>query len=199
MEVPGNADPKEDQFAKRSGIRSEKVSKNEFQRLRNIAASKKIKIPRALGAPGSDEIKAKIALAKVSTASAGKFQPELQNEKRRRNALPRKSLQPMMPKAAKKPLKANFKPGDEKKNNVELMNDILKKLPKIDMEKAVNRQMNQEDNQRHEDKKTKSVKKGGKKRGGSNKKGGIRGKKSNSDFGPGAKLKRNTIGRKTRK
>ena len=169
--------------------------------MRNIAASRKIKIPRALSSHGTTEIKTKITLAKVSTASAGKFQPLLKSEKSRRNALPKKSLEPMMPRSSKKPLKS-FAPGDEKKNNVELMKDILKKRPKFAVEKAVNRQMNQDERQVHEDKQNKTGKKGNKK-GGSNIKKGSKGRKggnkNKSAIGGGAKGKKSTMGRKKRK
>lgn len=46
LEVPQNANPLEDQFAKQSEKKSEKVAKNELQRLRNIAKARKIKVPR---------------------------------------------------------------------------------------------------------------------------------------------------------
>lgn len=46
LEVPQNADPMEDQFAKKVEAKSERVAKNELQRLRNIAKSKNIKVPR---------------------------------------------------------------------------------------------------------------------------------------------------------
>lgn len=46
LEVPQNADPNEDQFEKKAVAKSENVAKNELQRLRNIAKSKKIKVPR---------------------------------------------------------------------------------------------------------------------------------------------------------
>lgn len=46
LEVPNNADPMEDQFAKVTKAKSEKVAKNELQRLRNIAKARKVKIPR---------------------------------------------------------------------------------------------------------------------------------------------------------
>lgn len=51
LEVPGNADPYEDQFAKKISEKSEKVAKNEFQRLRNLAKAKNIKIPKVGLAP----------------------------------------------------------------------------------------------------------------------------------------------------
>lgn len=51
MEVPGNAaDPNVDLFAEKREAKKERVAKNEYQRLRNIAASRKIKVP-AVGLP----------------------------------------------------------------------------------------------------------------------------------------------------
>lgn len=46
LEVPGNADPMEDQFAKKKKIKQENVAKNELQRMRNIAVARKVKVPR---------------------------------------------------------------------------------------------------------------------------------------------------------
>jgi regulator of ribosome biosynthesis len=46
LPVPDRADPKEDQFSKLAEIKSENVAKNEFQRLRNLAKAKNVKIPR---------------------------------------------------------------------------------------------------------------------------------------------------------
>lgn len=46
LEVPENANPMEDQFTKISTAKTERVSKNELQRLRNIAKSKNVKVPR---------------------------------------------------------------------------------------------------------------------------------------------------------
>jgi hypothetical protein len=43
IEVPQNADPYEDQFAKRKKVKTERQAKNELQRLRNIARSQKMK------------------------------------------------------------------------------------------------------------------------------------------------------------
>lgn len=46
IEVPHNADPLEDQFAKIMEARGERIAKNELQRLRNIAKARKVKVPR---------------------------------------------------------------------------------------------------------------------------------------------------------
>jgi regulator of ribosome biosynthesis len=47
LPVPDTGDPNEDQFSKLSETKSENVAKNEFQRLRNLAKAKNVKIPRA--------------------------------------------------------------------------------------------------------------------------------------------------------
>jgi regulator of ribosome biosynthesis len=46
LPVPDGADPNEDQFTKQSETKSENIAKNEFQRLRNLAKAKNVKIPR---------------------------------------------------------------------------------------------------------------------------------------------------------
>lgn len=49
--MPGNAaDPNVDLFAQKREAKKERVAKNEYQRLRNIASSRKIKVP-AIGLP----------------------------------------------------------------------------------------------------------------------------------------------------
>ena len=47
LEVPANADPYEDQFEKKSEAKSERVAKNELQRLKNIARARKVQVPSA--------------------------------------------------------------------------------------------------------------------------------------------------------
>lgn len=46
LEVPQNSDPMVDQFEKVSKAKSERVAKNELQRLRNIAKARNVKVPR---------------------------------------------------------------------------------------------------------------------------------------------------------
>lgn len=45
LEVPGNADPMEDQFERKAEGKAERCSKNELQRLRNLARAKKVDVP----------------------------------------------------------------------------------------------------------------------------------------------------------
>lgn len=43
-----------DMYEKKAGVKSEKVAKNELQRLKNIARAKKVKIPR-VGLPTTSD------------------------------------------------------------------------------------------------------------------------------------------------
>jgi len=77
IEVPANADPNEDQFAKRQSAKKERVAKNEFQRLKNLSRSKKINV-RNDGAiintkSSAIDVKKALATAKYSDASMGQF------------------------------------------------------------------------------------------------------------------------------
>ncbi|XP_069952098.1 ribosome biogenesis regulatory protein homolog [Cherax quadricarinatus] len=85
-EVPDNADPYEDQFAKAAEIKKENIAKNEYQLLRNIAKHRKLKVPN-VGVTGNEYASAKVLglathYARRATASLGKFQPDLPNEKK---------------------------------------------------------------------------------------------------------------------
>jgi len=58
LPVPDTAHPNEDQFSKMAKTKNENVAKNEFQRLRNLAKSKNVKIPR-VGFVSADKLSAK--------------------------------------------------------------------------------------------------------------------------------------------
>ena len=77
-----------DPFEKASKDKSERVAKNELQRLRNIARAKKVSVPGVGLAPivskttasavsASQDLQKAADLAKKSTASLGKFQEKL--------------------------------------------------------------------------------------------------------------------------
>ncbi|XP_067042982.1 ribosome biogenesis regulatory protein homolog [Acropora muricata] len=131
LEVPANADPYEDQFAKKIEAKKERVAKNEYQRLRNIARNKKIAMPDKLLAPtatrpSKEQVSVKLNLSRVSTASVGKFTEMLPKEK-----LPKKTGK-----------KRKFEPvvGDlsgERSRNLELAMKIARKEP-LDITKALN-------------------------------------------------------------
>ncbi|RNA08704.1 ribosome biogenesis regulatory -like protein [Brachionus plicatilis] len=87
IEIKKNEDPNQDFFSKRTQERNERVSKNELQRLRNIARSSKKKVPGVGATPSvlsenPDKLKLKKALniAKRADASMSKFSRKLENE-----------------------------------------------------------------------------------------------------------------------
>lgn len=75
VEAKDDTDP----FAKAKATKQERQSKNELQRLRNIAKSKNIKLPK-VGLPSrehfssSQQFSEALTVARMSTASVGKFQ-----------------------------------------------------------------------------------------------------------------------------
>lgn len=87
IEVPENKDPYEDQFEKIKNEKKERVAKNEFKRLKNIArntkGSKDAMSSQLKPEANKDKqrLTKEIDVAKVSTASMGKFQENLPNEK----------------------------------------------------------------------------------------------------------------------
>ncbi|XP_076345231.1 ribosome biogenesis regulatory protein homolog isoform X2 [Tachypleus tridentatus] len=85
IEIPENSDPNVDYFGKKKEEKKERIAKNEFQRLRNIARAQKTKVP-GVGitpseTPSKQQVKTALAVAKTSVASVGKFTSKLPNEK----------------------------------------------------------------------------------------------------------------------
>ncbi|XP_057366161.1 ribosome biogenesis regulatory protein homolog [Daphnia carinata] len=138
VEVPGNAHNGMDPIALRKTKKQESVAKNELQRLRNISArmqKSKAKSKISLEPterPTAEQLNRSVFIAHTATASVGKFQPNLKEQK------------PVLKSGQKR----HFDPlvGDLKKETTKSL-DILDKLsnkkPKLDIEKAVNREMNQ--------------------------------------------------------
>lgn len=133
LEVPKNVDPMEDQFQKKKDLRSEKVAKNEIQRMKNVARAKKITIPRTgiLGSetPTSTELLKAAVIAKASTASVGKFQEKLSKDK----PVTAKGIKELIPGSKRKASHL----GEEKTKNLELVTSILSKKPKLNADKAL--------------------------------------------------------------
>lgn len=127
VEVSEHADPTVDHLAVKATAKQEKQSKNELQRLRNLARAKNVKVPR-VGIPNSDyyhdtrQIATAVTVARSSTASVGKFQNRLPKEKDAKN------VKDMVPgtKKIKQPI---FKPGEEIKRNLGFVDKILSKRP----------------------------------------------------------------------
>lgn len=79
-------------------------------------------------------------VAKASTASLGKFQDKLPKEKEARG----KGIKELIPGKERKRKAPIPNATVEKANNLTLLDNILSKRPKIDMEKAVSKQINEE-------------------------------------------------------
>uniref|UniRef100_A0A1I7YTH5 Ribosome biogenesis regulatory protein n=1 Tax=Steinernema glaseri TaxID=37863 RepID=A0A1I7YTH5_9BILA len=127
LEVPDNQDPYRDFFGERIQDKKDRVAKNELQRLQNIArtvkpAQKEQQAP--IGATtdaekSKQELDEQIYRAKVATASIGKHQEALKNEKTK-------------PKGKRHQFAPNFgDSGGERKRHLEILDSIGTKKPKI--------------------------------------------------------------------
>lgn len=190
LEVPKNADPYEDMFQKKIDLRNEKVAKNEIQRMKNIVRAKKEEVPRGgfLGpeVASASQLLTAVTVAKSSTASVGKFQEKLPKEKPARGL----GVKELIPGAKRKPSHLTENP--EKEVNLDLVNNILKKKPRYDVEKAISLQKQEAKLENENPDKTsgssKQKRKGGRKSAGKKPKGG-RGKRAGG---------KNSVGRKRR-
>ncbi|KAJ0022946.1 hypothetical protein NQD34_015080 [Periophthalmus magnuspinnatus] len=138
IEVPNKADPNEDQFAKRVKAKKERVAKNELNRLKNIARAQKIKIPTTGLTPkaqqSKDELALAVSVAKTSTASVGRFQDQLPKEKASKKKGQKRKFEPVI---------GDF--SNEKQKQLDLLQIMDSKKPKLNVTKAVNKQMREED------------------------------------------------------
>ncbi|KAL6097876.1 rrs1 [Pungitius sinensis] len=183
IEVPVTADPNEDQFAKRTAAKKERVAKNEFNRLKNIARAQKVKLPGEGLVPRAQQPKEDLAravsVARTSTASMGRFQDRLPKEKPPRNTGKKRKFEPNI---------GDF--SSEKKKQLEMLRLMGSKTPKLDINKAVAKQIREENREEAVAKYKKGGKKGrpgsmsGKGKGGKGK-GGQGGKGKGSMGGKG--------------
>jgi regulator of ribosome biosynthesis len=109
-------------------------------------------------------LQAAVTVAKSSTASLGKFQGKLPKEKEARG------VSAITPGATRKRKLPPVSGAEEKTQNLSIVESVLSKRPKIDMEKAVARHINEEQLQRSEEKKTERPKRSRKSQGGGGKK-----------------------------
>jgi len=196
MEIKDNADPMEDPFEKEIEAKKERVAKNEIKRLRNIARAQKVKVPGAqgvapiLGGKGSvqnsgQDLSKAAELAKSSTASLGKFQEKLSGKLEKANEASKKEKGP----------KRKFDPlvsesGTEKERNLKVLDMITSKKPKLDLNKAVGKQINKEDKEKSEEKSNARGKGRGSGRGGKgrkSKKGDFKNRGAGKNYGKGKK------------
>lgn len=183
IEVPETSDPNEDQFAKRVKAKKERVAKNEFNRLKNIARAQKIKVPGTGGLvpkaqQSRDELSKAVSVARTSTASAGRFQDSLPKEKAPRNTGKKRKFEPLI---------GNF--SSERERQLELLKVMDSKKPKLDITKAVNKQMREEDREEASAKRKKGAGKKGRKGNPGGKGGKGKGGKGGKGGGGGGKKK----------
>ncbi|XP_006615420.1 ribosome biogenesis regulatory protein homolog [Apis dorsata] len=130
VEVNDEGKAMEDPFTAAKIAKEERKSKNELQRLHNIAKSKNIKIPK-VGLPtkehfsDSQQLSQAVTIARTSTASLGKFQDRLPKEKDAKGIA--KQVPGMKRKAEEIPKNLQ----EEKKRNTNLADSILKSNTKI--------------------------------------------------------------------
>ena len=128
-----------------------------------------------------DELSRAVSVAKTSTASAGRFQDSLPKEKAPKNMGKKRKFEPLI---------GNF--SNEKQKQLELLKVMDGKKPKLDITKAVNKQMREEDREEAAAKHRKGAGKKGRKGNMSGKgkgKGGKGGKGKGKAGGRGGKKK----------
>ncbi|XP_072043881.1 ribosome biogenesis regulatory protein homolog [Amphiura filiformis] len=157
LEVPGSVDPNTDMFAKKRGEKRERTSKNELQRLKNIARGQKLKVAgeglKPTANPSRNVVNKAIHIAKQSTASIGKFEEKLPKEPRAKNMGKRRKFEPVFGGL-----------GKEKDREKHILDVILKKKPRMNITKATNREMveQQQDGSKDDARKRQRVGKKGK-------------------------------------
>uniref|UniRef100_A0A3P8W6H6 Ribosome biogenesis regulatory protein n=1 Tax=Cynoglossus semilaevis TaxID=244447 RepID=A0A3P8W6H6_CYNSE len=189
---PPKAKPatKWEQFAKLKGIQKKKktnlvwdenrVAKNELNRLRNIARSQKGKVPGVGLTPtaqqSKDDLGRAVTVAKTSTASMGRFQDRLPKEKPAKNMGKKRKFEPLI---------GDF--SNERQKQLELLKVLGNKTPKLDITKAVNKQMREEDREEAAAKYRKGAGKKGRKGNNMSGKGKGKGGKGKGVKGKGGK------------
>lgn len=182
MEYKEGQDVDVDPFEKAIQEKRERVAKNELQRLRNIARTRNTKVPGVGLTTSNDnnDLKKAAELAKVSTASMGKFQDKLPSQLEKK----------VQVKSGKKRKFDALVGGDEKEKNIKVLESIQRKAPKLNVTKGVGKQIHGEEQERRKSKgNNKKDKKGGKRRGNFSKgKQSKAGGKNNNRGAPKAKM-----------
>ncbi|KAM8810747.1 ribosome biogenesis regulatory protein homolog [Eudromia elegans] len=192
-EVPAGAGPDEDMLARGRREKRERVARNEFNRLRNLARAARAAVPlHPTGHQSRAELAHVARVARTATASLGRFQPRLPKE-------------PAEPPARGSGRKRRFAPllGDlaaERGRQLELLRGMSSKKPALDITRAVNKQLREEDaeaakgrKRAHRGKRGRRQQqrpgRGGKKGGGGGKKSGGKRQQQRPALGGGRKKK----------
>ncbi|XP_042641891.1 ribosome biogenesis regulatory protein homolog [Tyto alba] len=171
-EVPAGADPEEDQFARLRREKRERVARNELNRLRNLARAHRAGTAAAplhpTGHQSREELGHVARVARLSTASLGRFQPRLPKEPAElpsRSGGRKRRFEPLLGDLAA-----------ERSRQLELLRDMGSKKPVLDITRAVNKQLRQEEAEAAAAKGKKQSQRG--KRGRRQQRAGRSGKKS---------------------
>ncbi|CAH8660648.1 unnamed protein product [Heterobilharzia americana] len=121
LEVPDNADPYEDQFAKLSQAKKERQAKNELQRLRNIARTVKTGQAPPIGVltesqSSKTELSRAFSIAQSSDASMGRFSAPVDSRKISKKVEKRSKQRIPLSQIAKKNKVRKIKTTKTKKN-----------------------------------------------------------------------------------
>ncbi|KAF8796964.1 ribosome biogenesis regulatory protein homolog [Argiope bruennichi] len=132
-EIPDNADPNEDYFGKAKEQKKERIAKNDYHRLRNIASATKMKVTNLESVDLADkhQLSRSLTSAKSATASLGRFADKLPNERAPKNKMQKRKFKPNNP--------SNLR--EEKENNLKILENLEKKMPKLNVQEAVQRYM----------------------------------------------------------
>jgi regulator of ribosome biosynthesis len=153
IEMKKNEEPDTDLFAKASTAKSERVAKNELQRLRNVARSTKAEGGAAFtatdlermklrenGAGGDKQLlKKQLHMAKTADASMSKFSEKLKDEEKTTRGL-----------GKKRKFESNWDLGSEKEKQLKLFDKLTSNKDKsskakLNIEKAANKHIKEED------------------------------------------------------
>lgn len=146
VEIPRQKDQFHDYIGERLEQKKERVAKNELQRLRNIRNQENKAdetVGMAVESKSSEQLSRQVNRAYKSTASIGKFTEQLRNEKPPKNSGKKRKFLPNESAG-----------GAEKSKQLEILKRLESKKPKLDMEKAVSRHIQEEQGKPNEYKST---------------------------------------------
>ncbi|KAH9379396.1 hypothetical protein HPB48_012268 [Haemaphysalis longicornis] len=191
-----STDPMTDAHAELKKKKKERVAKNEYQRLRNIARNNKAKVPKNLFLPtenlSKDEVSKAVTVAKSATRSHGKFAGTPEGGEERQSS-PRQAQGCLhsAPSSPSLPLQFESNFGDSRKERdaqMKVFEEMQRKKPKLDVKQAANQVIHQvelDPSENRGKKKTRGKEKSSKKKGGLNRKG--RGRPQNAKYKKGKK------------
>ncbi|GFT19852.1 ribosome biogenesis regulatory protein homolog [Nephila pilipes] len=132
-EIPDNGDQNIDYFAKAKEEKKERIAKNEYQRLRNIAVASKVKVTNLESVDRADkhQLARSLKAAKTATASLGRYTKKLTKERAPKDKMKPRQFNVNIPKNIK----------EEKEHSLKIFETMEFKTPKLNIPEAVQRYM----------------------------------------------------------